>query len=99
VLRATLEAVRPSVLVELTPSFPGLPMSPVIVHVAASSFAPITSLALEIDGQSLALDSHGRATYVPQTPGRFEIAASAVDGDGLVGSTTAAIKVRDPNDV
>src|SRR5204862_909928 len=56
VLRATLDPILPSVLVELTPSFPGVPLSPVIVHVAASSFAPIVSLALSVAGQSLVLD-------------------------------------------
>ncbi|MEI9924473.1 MAG: putative Ig domain-containing protein [Bradyrhizobium sp.] len=97
-LRATLNPVSPQVVIELTPSFPGVPESPVIVHVAASSMAPIEGLTLSVNGQALTLDSHGRATYVPQSPGLFSVVATATDGDGLTGTATTLLKVRDPND-
>ncbi len=97
-LRVTLAAVPPQVLIELTPSFPGVPGSPVLVHAAASSVAPISGLTLTVDGQPLVLDVHGRATYVPATPGRFAIVATASDGDGRVGTASSVLKVRDPND-
>jgi hypothetical protein len=96
VFRSTLNPVLPQVIVELTPSFPDVPGSPVVIHVAASSMAPITALTLAVAGQSLTLDSHGRATYVPQAPGVFAITATASDADGLVGGTASVLKVRDP---
>jgi YD repeat-containing protein len=97
-LRSTLTPVPPSVIVELTPSFPAVPGQAVLVHAAASSIAPITGITVQIGGQSIALDSQGRATYVPQAPGRITIEAQATDADGLVGHFTAVLKVRDPND-
>ena len=44
------------------------------------------------------MDSQGRGSYVPQAPGLYSIAATATDADGRVGSTTAVLKVKDPND-
>jgi YD repeat-containing protein len=98
VLRSTLNPVPPQVIVELTPSFPDVPDSPVLIHVAASSMAPVTALTLAVNGQPVTLDSHGRASYVPQAPGIVPITATATDADGLVGSTATVLKVRDPND-
>ena len=69
----------------LTPSFPAMPGQSVLVHVAASSLAPITGLTLTIGGQPVTLDGQGRATYYAAAPGRIAIAATATDGDGLVG--------------
>ena len=85
-------------IVVLTPSFPAMPGQSVLVHVAASSLAPITELTLTIAGQPVTLDGQGRATYVPSAPGRVAIAATATDGDGLVGQFATVLKVRDPND-
>jgi YD repeat-containing protein len=96
-LRATINPVAPQVLVELTPSFPAIPGQPVLVHAIASSLAPITGLSLRIAGQTVALDAQGRATYVPQTPGRIAITATATDADGMVGTFDTVLKVRDPN--
>ena len=44
--RATLNPVPPQVFVELTPSFPHVPGSPVTIHVAGSRMAPMTGLTL-----------------------------------------------------
>jgi YD repeat-containing protein len=98
VLRVTINPVLPKVLVELTPSFPDVPGSTVLVHVAASSLAPIVGLILQIAGQPVGLDSQGRASYTPSAPGRYGIAATATDADGLVGKFSTVLKVRDPND-
>ncbi|MCB1942331.1 MAG: putative Ig domain-containing protein, partial [Candidatus Accumulibacter sp.] len=98
VLRVTFDPVPPPVLIELTPSFPGVPGSPVVVHAAASSIAPIAGLTLAVDGQPLLLDAHGRATYVPAAPGHYAIIATASDADGRVGTAARVLKVRDPND-
>jgi len=97
-LRATFNAVPPQVTVEITPSFPDLPGSPVVVHVAASSMAPLEGVTLSVNGQALTLDSHGRASYVPQLPGGFTVDATATDADGLTGTAHTVLKVRDPND-
>jgi YD repeat-containing protein len=98
VLRGEINPVPPQVIIVLTPSFPAKPGQSVLVHVAASSLAPITGLMLTIGGQPVALDSQGRATYTPTSPGRIAIAATATDGDGFVGQAAAVLKVLDPND-
>jgi YD repeat-containing protein len=98
-LRSVINPVPPQVIVVVTPSFPEAPGYPVLVHVAASSVAPITGLTLAIAGQPVALDSQGRATYVPSAPGRFAVTATATDGDGYTGQYSTVLKVRDPNDV
>jgi hypothetical protein len=97
-LRATTAPVLPQVLVVLTPSFPAVPGQSVLVHAIASSVAPITGFTVQVDGQTLTLDSQGRGTFTPQTPGRFTVSATATDGDGLVGQYSTVLKVRDPND-
>jgi len=98
VLRGTINPVPPQVIIVLTPSFPAVPGQSVIVHVAASSLAPITALSVTVAGQMLTLDSQGRATYTPQAPGRIAVSATATDCDGLVGQYATVLKVRDPND-
>jgi YD repeat-containing protein len=97
-LRATINPVPPAVFIELTPSFPAVPGQSVIVHASASSVAPITGITVQVNGQPLTLDSHGRGTYVPAAPGRIAVSATATDGDGLVGHYGTVLKVRDPND-
>src|SRR5207253_2998249 len=97
-LRSTLTPVPPQVNVVLTPSFPDLPGAPVLVHVSASSVAPITGLSLQVAGQALALDSQGRATYVPAAPGRYAVTATVTDAHGYVRQNRTVLKVRDPND-
>src|SRR5262249_6942482 len=78
-LRATINPVPPAVFVELTPSFPAVPGQSVIVHAIASSVAPITGITVQVNGQTLALDSQGRGTFVPQAPGRIAVSATATD--------------------
>ena len=97
-LRSTLNPVPPQVIVEITPSFPDVPGTPVLLHVAASSESPIEGLTLSVNGQALTLDSHGRASYVPQAPGQFQIDATATDADGVTGAAHTVLKVRDPAD-
>jgi YD repeat-containing protein len=99
VLRATINPVLPQVIIVLTPSFPAKPGQSVLVHVAASSLAPITGLSLTIAGQSVPLDSQGRATYTPQAPGRIAVSATGTDADGLVGQFSTVLKVVDPTDL
>ncbi|MGA2068563.1 MAG: CARDB domain-containing protein, partial [Thermoguttaceae bacterium] len=97
-LRASINPVPPQVFVELTPSYPVAPGRSVLVHASASSLAPITGLALQIDGQPVALDSQGRATFTPQSPGQVAITATATDADGMVGEYDTVLKVLDPSD-
>src|SRR5262249_8313824 len=98
VIRAAVEPPPPSVVVELTPSFPVRPGSPVLVHVIADSLADITGLTATVDGQPLVLDAQGRAHVTPAAPGKLTVTAVATDADGLIGTATATLKVRDPND-
>src|SRR5205823_6769071 len=67
-------------------------------HVTADSPADITSLTATVDGQPLVLDAQGRAHVTPTAPGKLAITAVATDADGLVGTATTTLKVRDPND-
>ncbi len=88
VLTADIEASPPSVLIELTPSFPVLPNQPLLVHAIADSRADITNLSLTLNGQSVTLDTNGRATISWPTIGKVPLVATAIDADGLVGTAT-----------
>jgi hypothetical protein len=98
VLRASLEPVPPTVLLELTPSFPAIPGQRVLVHAVADSFAAITSLRVFVAGQEVTLDADGRAYVTPTDPGKLDVRAVATDADGGVGETSAQLKTRDPAD-
>src|SRR5262249_23767076 len=87
-LRAAPTLEAPHVLVEVTPSCPVTPGQRTVIHVAATSLADITGLTLTIDGQPLPLDAQGRAEYTPAAPGRYALAATATDADGLQGLAT-----------
>src|SRR5262249_43835564 len=96
VIEAFVQPEAPAVRIELTPGFPASPGQKVLVHVLASSLAPVASLTLTADGRRLALDAQGRAEVVPQAPGRIALEATAPDADGLVGRASAVLKVRNP---
>src|SRR5262249_17384910 len=98
VLHAAVAATPPGVTIELTPGFPVTPGTAVLVHAIAGSLAPITGLTLTLDGQPVTLDTAGPATVTAGAPGKMHFAAVATDADGITGSTTAVLKVRDPND-
>src|SRR5262249_14416990 len=88
-IRVVLNPVPPQVRVELTPSFPAVPGQQVVTHVSATSLSGIAGLTLTADGQPVSLDGQGRGTFVPAVPGRILLAASATDGDGQTGVTSA----------
>jgi len=98
VLRASLEPIEPTVHIELTPSFAVLPGANVLVHVIADSFSEIQSLKLFVGGQEVALDANGRAFIKAPAPGKLTLTAEAIDADGVKGSTSTQLKVRDAND-
>ncbi|HND23400.1 MAG TPA: putative Ig domain-containing protein, partial [Rhodocyclaceae bacterium] len=98
VIRAALTAPAPSVIIENTPSFPAVPGQDVLVHVIAESFGNIAGLRLFADGVELPLDEFGRAHVQATQVGKIALRAEATDVDGLVGSTTSVIRVRDPQD-
>jgi YD repeat-containing protein len=98
VLRASLAPAAPSVTIEQTPSFAAVPGQPVVVHVLASSFAPIATRILTVNGLPVALDSTGTARLKAGAPGRLELVATATDADGLTSTTTSTLRVRDPLD-
>ena len=95
-IRAAVAPELPRVTIELTPSFPALPGQTVLVHAIADSLADIAGLTLSIDGQPVALDDAGRGTVVAGPPGKMRLEALAGDVDGLIGTTTVILKVRDP---
>ena len=97
-LEAAISPVLPSVLIELTPSFPALPNQQVTIQVIASSVAPITSISVDVNGQTITLNSQGVGTYTPTAPGQIPISASATDGDGLVGQSSTTLLVSNPAD-
>ena len=99
VIRAAVDPAGPDVRVELTPSFPGVPGAPVLITPAASGFADVAGTTVSVDGVALDLDDQGRATFVPDAPGRYDVQATATDIDGLTTSVSKTLLVRDPADV
>ncbi len=97
-IQAAVKPQLPSVTIVLTPSFPAIPGQQVIINAIASSVAPIESLVLTVGGQPVALNANGQATITAGTPGQTLISATATDQDGLIGTATAYLQVRDPND-
>ncbi len=97
-IQAAVHPQLPSVTIVLTPSFPAIPGQRVVINAIASSVAPISGLVVMFDGQPLALNANGQATVTAGTPGQTLITATATDEDGLVGTATAYLKVRDPSD-
>ncbi len=98
VIIASVQPELPAVTIVLTPSFPAIPGQQVIVNAIAESVAPITSVVLMINGQPVALNSSGQATITAGAPGQTLITATATDADGLIGTATTYLAVRDPND-
>ena len=80
--------VGPSVVIELTPSFALEPGETVRGHVIASSLARIDSLTLQIQGPPVTLDAQGRFTFVPGSPGRYEVSAQRVTRTNLLAFRT-----------
>jgi hypothetical protein len=98
VLRASVIPAAPKVSIEQTPSFAAVPGQPVVVHVLASSFAPIAATTLTVNGQAVALDSTGTARIKAGAPGKLELVATATDSDGLTSTTRSTLRIRDPLD-
>jgi len=98
VLRASLAPAAPSVTIEQTPSFAAVPGQPVVVHVLASSFAPIATSSLTVNGLPVTLDSTGTARLKAGASGKLELVATATDADGLTSTATSTLRVRDPLD-
>ena len=96
---ASAQPQPPSVTIVLTPSFPAIPGQQVIINAIASSVAPISGLTVTYDGQPLTLDANGSATVTAGAPGQTLIQATATDEDGYVGTATAYLMVRDPNNM
>jgi len=98
VLRASITPALPKVTIEQTPSFAAVPGQPVVIHVLASSFAPIASTRLTVNGEAVSLDATGTARIKAAAPGRLELVATATDTDGLTSTATSALRIRDPLD-
>ncbi len=96
-LRAYLTLPAPSVRINVTPSFAGVPGQPVTVQPIAAGMADIVSLTLYENGVAVPLGANGQVTLTPTQPGRIELLAVAVDADGSTGQATFTIKTRDPS--
>jgi len=92
------EPVPPTVHIELSPSFPAAAGRQVLVHVTAEGVADIATLAATLNGAALTLDSQGRARVTPASPGHYAVRATATDIDGVTGSATTDLRVRDLTD-
>ncbi|MGE4182659.1 MAG: putative Ig domain-containing protein, partial [Limisphaerales bacterium] len=88
----------PSVRIDVTPGFPVVPGANVTLQVTASSIAPVSSVALSVNGAARTLDSFGRFVFLPPAPGIYSIVATTVDADGFTATLTSEILVRDPLD-
>ncbi len=97
-IQAAVQPQLPNVTIVLTPSFAAIPGQQVVINAIASSVAPIESLVVMYNGQPLSLNANGQATVTAGAPGQTLITATATDQDGLIGTATAYLKVRDPND-
>ena len=98
-VRAVLRPEPLPVNIELTPSFPAIPNQPVLIHAIADSLGDIVSVDLVVDGEPLEIDEKGRGQFIPETPGLYEVIATATDTDGRVGQIQKIIRVRDPEDI
>jgi hypothetical protein len=98
VLRATTMEELPDAAIELTPGFPVVPGQAVVATVLADSFSAIAAKSLTIDGQAVALDERGRATWTPGAAGLVRLVATATDVDGFTRQVERILKVRDPAD-
>ena len=94
-LIVTAEALRPAVLIDITPSFPATLGQTVALQVISTGITDLQSVALSIDGKVQVLDRLGRVRFTPGRTGHFAIAATATDVDGQVGTATADLRVRD----
>lgn len=72
-----------AILVSVTP---GAIFEPVTIAVQASDDAAIVERSLTVNGQPLALDVAGTATYVPDMQGVVDLMGGAMDSSGNVGS-------------
>ena len=99
VLLAAVELPQPDVSLVLTPSFPSPPGEPILVQAIADSLARVETVEVTLEGEPVVLDPEGRAEVSVDTPGRYELVATATDADGLVGTDRTTLKVRDPADV
>ncbi|MAE63850.1 MAG: hypothetical protein CMJ18_06215, partial [Phycisphaeraceae bacterium] len=97
-IRASVRPEPPSVAIVLTPSFPPVPGQNVVINALADSLASIVARTVTVDGQPVPLDANHRGNFAPPAPGRYVVEVTATDADGLTGSASTVLKVRDPDD-
>ncbi|MEM6402893.1 MAG: putative Ig domain-containing protein, partial [Cyanobacteria bacterium P01_D01_bin.116] len=97
-IKVALTPQNPTVNLDLTPSFPVTPGGSVIVTAFADSFAEITNINATVNGEEVIIDQFGRFEYIPTTPGKVFVEATATDAQGNIGETSTVIKVRNPLD-
>ena len=93
----TADVTPPSVRIEFA-SDPVDAGTPARILVLASDDVGVASLSLTVGGQHVALDSHGVGTVTEDAVGSFDVAATAADAAGNVGTATDSLLVIDPYD-
>lgn len=88
----------PSVLLS-TPSAGARAGQSYPLQVVANDDLGIVSTSLIVNGQTLALDAEGRATFTQALPGKMEVTASTTDTGGQTDSKSYSILVADENGV
>ena len=97
-LVASFEPAAPDLRLVVTPSFPAVPGQKIVIEPIADSDVAVGRATLSINGKTLALDQLGRATFVADAPGRYEVIATVTDEEGRTSTKTQAVFVRDPSD-
>ena len=97
-LVASFQPAGPQVTIVTTPSFPATPGQDVIIEPIADSDVAIESTTLRIDGAPVTLDELGRAVFVAETPGRYEVSTTVTDVEGRSTTVTQPLFIRDPGD-
>ncbi|MCA9547527.1 MAG: hypothetical protein KC613_24150, partial [Myxococcales bacterium] len=66
---------------------------------ASDRLGAVASLEATVNGEAVALDEAGEATFIPPAPGRYTATAVAVDDSGNRAEASAGLPVRDPDDI
>ncbi len=100
ILRLSPVLNRPRRICDLvvTPSFPAVPGQKIVIEPIADSDVDVGRATVTIDGQRLELDELGRATFIANAPGRYEVFTEVTDEEGRTSTLTQALFVRDPAD-
>ena len=96
-LTVSADTQPPSVSLLVTPQTVN-PGQPVTIQLLASDNVGINTLLLQVEGVPLVLDESNSAHYTTMAPGLLDVAATATDAAGNLGTGTATLRVIDATD-